>query len=138
MEGILKERMNTVEGLIERMKKREEVSITELLKEEIEKLKRLNEEYEAVLTRKSVCQKEEKQGKIKYTLSDGSIYVVNKRKGYKYLYDSCTSIITYEFENGQVERTFPGGIKEIRASDGRILIKTSEREYDVVKGSSKK
>lgn len=133
MEVLLKERIRLIDGLIERMRREKEVSIVEILKEEIDKLKRLNEDYESALQRKSVCRKEEAEGKTKYLLSDGSIYVANRAKGYKYLYDSLTSVVTYEFTNGQIERTFPGGIKEIRSPNGKIVIKTPDKEYDIVR-----
>ncbi|KAI5171029.1 hypothetical protein NEFER03_0431 [Nematocida sp. LUAm3] len=129
---ILLERIKAIDELVERMKKGKEVPLVEILREEIEKLKRLNEQYEDSLRRKSIKTKEEEESKIKYTLSDGSVYVVHKLKKYKYLYDAGNSCITYEFPNGQIERTFPGGIKEIRAADGRIIIKHADKDYDVL------
>lgn len=128
----MKEKISTIDRIIERMREKKEVSLTEVLREEIERLKKLNKEYEEVLNRKKVKSKEEIRGKVKYTLSDGSVYVVHKEKKYKYLYDANTSIFTYEFGNGQIERTFPFGIKEIRTPDGKIVIKSSEKEYDVL------
>ncbi|OAG29001.1 hypothetical protein NEDG_01140 [Nematocida displodere] len=132
MEEVLKEKVKSIDSIIAKMKTHGEHSLVELLKEEIDKLKRLNEEYETQLSNKTVKNKETTATKTKYTLSDGSIYVINKGKNYKYLYDSNTSVITYEFSNGQIERTFPTGIKEIRRTDGKIIIKTSEKEYDVI------
>ncbi|KAI5190982.1 hypothetical protein NEMIN01_1315 [Nematocida minor] len=132
MEAVLKEKLSAIDRIIEKMKEKKEVTLTEVLKEEIDRLKRLNKEYEEVLNRKKVKSREESSGKIKYTLSDGSVYVVHKEKKYKYLYDANTSIITYEFGNGQIERTFPFGIKEIRTPNGKIVIKTSEKEYDLL------
>ncbi|KAI5160118.1 hypothetical protein NEAUS03_0886 [Nematocida ausubeli] len=133
MDGILKERLSVIDRLIQKIRDEKEVRVTDILKEEIDRLKRLNAEYEEVLSKKKVKSKEEIKGnKIKYTLSDGSIYVINKKKNYKYLYDINTSIITYEFGNGQIERTFPFGIKEIRMPDGKIVIKSSEKEYDLL------
>ncbi|KAH9387028.1 uncharacterized protein NEMAJ01_1924 [Nematocida major] len=132
MEAVLKEKLSAIDRIIERMKEKKEVTLTEVLKEEIERLKKLNKEYEEVLNRKKVKSKEESGGKVKYTLSDGSVYVVHREKKYKYLYDANTSIVTYEFGNGQIERTFPFGIKEIRTPAGKIVIKSSEKEYDVI------
>jgi len=85
-----------------------------------------------MLHRKRVKTKEETESKVKYVLSDGSVYVIHKTKRYKYLYDAGTGVMTYEFSNGQIERTFPAGIKEIRGTDGKIVIKNAEKEYDVV------
>ncbi|KAI5192173.1 hypothetical protein NECID01_1828 [Nematocida sp. AWRm77] len=133
MEEVLKEKMERIDSLVMRIKENKEATLVDILKEEIEKLKKLNQEYESVLQKKSVRSKEESPGKTKYTLSDGSIYVVHKAKQYKYLYDAATSVITYEFSNGQVERTFPAGIKEIRGPSGEIIIKLSDKEYEVVK-----
>ena len=48
---------------------------------------------------------------------------------YRYLYNFKSKTITYEFENGQIERTFVNGMKEIRKSDGSIVIKTNAKEY---------
>ncbi|EIJ88130.1 hypothetical protein NEPAR06_2189 [Nematocida parisii] len=133
MDSILKERLSVIDRLIRKIKEEKEVRVTDILKEEIDRLKRLNTEYEEVLSKKKVKSKEEVKGnKVKYTLSDGSVYVIHKQKKYKYLYDINTSIITYEFENGQIERTFPFGIKEIRMPDGKIVIKSSDKEYDIL------
>lgn len=132
MEAVLKEKLSTIDRIIERMREKKEGTLTEVLREEIERLKRLNKEYEEILNRKRVKSKEENNGKIRYTLSDGSIYVVHKDKQYKYLYDANTSIVTYEFGNGQIERTFPFGIKEIRTPTGKIIVKTSDKEYDLL------
>jgi len=132
MEEVLKESVERIDRIIMKIKQNKETSLLDLLKEEIDKLKKLNEEYESVLSRKSIKSKEETNSKIKYRLNDGSIYVVDKLKQFKYLYDSGTGIVTYEFSNGQIERTFPAGIKEIRDANGKIIIKTSEKEYDVI------
>lgn len=132
MEEVLKEKMERIDSLVMRIKENKETTLMDILKEEIAKLKKLNEEYESVLQRKSVRNKEESETKLKYTLNDGSVYVVHKAKKYKYLYDAASSVITYEFSNGQIERTFPAGIKEIRGPNGEIVIKLSDKEYEVI------
>lgn len=76
---------------------------------------------------------EHNKGKTRYYLHDGSTYVVSKNNKYKYLYDAKSRIITYEFDNGQIERTFPNGLKEIRYKDGSITIKNGSREYDYIR-----
>lgn len=132
MEALLRDKMQFIDSVIARMKREEPLSVVGLLKEEIRKLQRLNREYENSLRRKSVLQREETEGKTRYRLGDGSLYVVNRRRGYKCLYDKATGVVTYEFGNGQVERTFPGGIKEIRCPDGRVAVKTGEGDYDIL------
>lgn len=132
MEIVLREKVEFVDRIIKGMNTSKEGSLIDILKAEIKKLQKLNQEYESVLKRKTVARKEESPGKTKYSLQDGSVYVVNRKRRYKYLYDAATGIITYEFETGQVERTFPGGIKEIRFPDGRVVVKTGEKDYDVL------
>ena len=132
MEAVLKEKVSTIDRIIARMKDTADSTLMSMLKEEIDKLKQLNKEYERMLHRKRVKTKEETDSKVKYVLSDGSVYVIHKIKQYKYLYDAHTGVVTYEFSNGQIERTFPAGIKEIRGIDGKIVIKNAEKEYDVV------
>jgi hypothetical protein len=78
-----------------------------------------------------VVRKEDGRNKTRYYLRDGSIYVIRKGRGsYRYLYDSQTRTVTYEFKNGQVERTFDGGIKEIRRKTGEIVIKCGINDYE--------
>lgn len=136
MEMLLKEKVAVIDRIILEMSSRKEEknsSLLEVLREEIKRLHSLNEEYEAALKKKTVSHREDRPGKTKYILRDGSLYVVNKKYRYRYLYDSRTNVVTYEFENGQVERTFPGGIKEIRYPDGKLAVKTGERDYDIIK-----
>lgn len=104
--------------------------MTEVLKEEISKLKKLNEQYKVFLSSKNVIHRDKKRDKTRYYLKDGSTYVIGKN--YRYLYDVRTKIITYEFGNGQVERTFSNGLKEIRHSDGTITIKNGEKDYEFI------
>jgi hypothetical protein len=73
------------------------------------------------------------KSKIRYHLKDGSTYVVNRENKYRYLYDVGTKIITYEFSNGKIERTFPGGLKEIRHPDGTVTIRNGTKDYDFIK-----
>ncbi|KRH92087.1 putative T-complex 10/CenJ [Pseudoloma neurophilia] len=107
-------------------------SLVDVLRKEILKLRQLNEEYKQLLTDKRIVSKE--SNKIKdlkrYHLQDGSTYVI--RSNYKYLYDNKTRIITYQFKNGQIERTFPNGIKEIRYTDGSIGIRHGNNDYDYI------
>ncbi|KAI5179656.1 hypothetical protein NEOKW01_0119 [Nematocida sp. AWRm80] len=132
MESTLRNKLNSIDNLIALINNKD-TNLLELLRKEINTLKRMNKEYQERLQNKKIKSKEQLQNKIKYTLNDGSIYINNTAKKYKYLYDSKTNIITYEFSNGQIERTFPIGIKEIRTPDGKIVIKTEENEYEILK-----
>lgn len=107
-------------------------TLIKILKEEIEKLKSLNNEYQLFLESKKVVHKDGKGSKTRYYLKDGSTYVVGKN--YRYLYDAKTKTITYEFLNGQIERTFQNGIKEIRHNDGSITIRNGEKDYETIEG----
>lgn len=115
---------------MEQVESNKKPSLVELLKREIEKLKELNNEYKQSLDSKKVIHKEVTKNKVRYYLQDGSTYVI--RDKYRYLYDSKTKVITYEFNNGQIEKSYPSGIKEIRFSDGSIIVKSDNREYDVL------
>lgn len=94
----------------------------------------MNDEYQMLLDSKKVINTERKRDKTRYFLKDGSTYVVGRN--YKYLYDAKTRIITYEFANGQVERTFPTGVKEIRHSDGSIVVRCGEKDYDLIQNKN--
>ena len=113
---IIKEKINSINRLMEQVESTKKPSIIELLKKEIEKLRELNNEYKNILDSKKVVHKEIEKKKIRYYLQDGSTYVI--RDKYRYLYDAKSKVITYEFDNGQIERSYPSGIKEIRYGDG--------------------
>lgn len=113
---------------MEQVESTKKPSIIELLKKEIEKLRELNNEYKNILDSKKVVHKEIEKKKIRYYLQDGSTYVI--RDKYRYLYDAKSKVITYEFDNGQIERSYPSGIKEIRYGDGSIIIKNDNKDYD--------
>ncbi|KAM0675201.1 hypothetical protein GVAV_000853 [Gurleya vavrai] len=130
MNSIAKEKINFIESLLQKMDQKK-ASVIDILKEEINKLKKLNDEYESFLQSKKVIHTDRNRNKTRYYLQDGSTYVVSKNC--RYLYDSKTKIITYEFENGQVERTFPCGLKEIRHSDGSITIRNGTKDYESIK-----
>lgn len=110
-------------------------TLVKILKEEIEKLKSLNNEYQIFLESKKVVHTDGKRNKTRYYLKDGSTYVIGKN--YRYLYDSKSKIITYEFSNGQVERTFPNGLKEIRHRDGSLTIKNGEKDHEYIEDRTK-
>ncbi|WUR04199.1 uncharacterized protein VNE69_07265 [Vairimorpha necatrix] len=132
----IKEKINSINRLMEKIESNKKPSIIELLKKEIEKLKELNNEYKDILDSKKVIHKEITNKKVRYYLQDGSTYVI--RDKYRYLYDSKTKVITYEFDNGQIERSYPSGIKEIRFVDGSIIIKKDNKEYDVINKNTTK
>ncbi|KAF7683821.1 hypothetical protein TCON_0975 [Astathelohania contejeani] len=132
MRDVIKEKIALIESLFQKMEKNKNVSLIEILKEEIIKLRALNEDYRLSLSNKKVIATEHKKTKYRYQLKDGSTYVVSKQGKYRYLYDSKTKIMTYEFSNGQVERTFPGGLKEIRYPDGSITIKDGTKDYEYI------
>lgn len=108
-------------------------SLVDVLKDEIVKLRSLNVEYKEMIERKKVVHTDHMRHKTRYYLKDGSTYVVDARKSFRYLYDSKSKTITYEFPNGQVEKTFEGGIKEIRHPDGSITIRHGDKDYDFYK-----
>ncbi|KAM0680842.1 hypothetical protein GINT2_001116 [Glugoides intestinalis] len=124
-------KMKYIEELLCKMENHESPSMTSLLKNELEQLKQhvvcLKEQGEE----KKVVGKEVNGIRTRYYLKDGSVYVVKGRE-YRYLYDSKTKMVTYEFENGQIERTFENGLKEIRKRDGSVVIKTGSKEYDFI------
>lgn len=122
-------KMKYIEDLLTKIENNEQVSITTILEAEIKNLRELNQEYQKSRDDKKVVRKEESGSKTRYYLRDGSVYVT-KGKEYRYLYDMKTKVVTYEFEGGQIERTFPNGIKEIRQSNGSLIIKNGSKEYD--------
>lgn len=121
-------KMNYIDCLLSKLENNENVSVVTILQDELEMLKKQKQD----MLDKSVIGKEEKSTRSRYYLKDGSVYVI-KSNEYKYLYDSKTKIVTYVFANGQIERTFENGIKEIRRKDGTIIIKSSPQEYDYIK-----
>lgn len=120
--------------MIKEIDKYQQIDVLKILAEEIEDLKRYQEESNKENDNKRVIKSEESLYKTRFYLKDGSTYVCTKKptKNYKYLYDAKTKTVTYEFENGQVERTFECGLKEIRTPDGKIFIKTQNEEYEAV------
>ncbi len=122
-------KMKYIEELLTKLENRESPSVISILKEEMEQLKQQIMEIKSKNEDKRVVGVEESGNKSRYYLKDGSVYVV-KGKEYKYLYDSKSKVVTYEFENGQVERTFQNGMKEIRRRDGSIVIKTSPKDFE--------
>lgn len=122
-------KMKYIEELLTKVENHEAPSILTIIKNEIETLKKLAEEHKLKTDEKKVIGKEDKGGRTRYFLKDGSVYVV-KGRNYRYLYDSKSKVVTYEFENGQIERTFEAGIKEIRKKDGTIVVKTGQKDYE--------
>jgi hypothetical protein len=125
-------KMNYIDSLLSKLENNEKVSAITILQDELESLKRQIAEADQDLQEKTVVGKEEKMSKTRYYLRDGSVYVI-KGNEYKYLYDSKSKTVTYVFENGQIERTFENGLKEIRRKDGTIVIKTAPKEFDFIK-----
>jgi len=120
-----------LDELISKLENKENVSICSVLENEMRILNATVQEYQKEQENKKVINKEETSSKKRYYLKDGSVYVVKGRE-YRYLYDASTKVVTYEFENGQVERTFPNGLKEIRQKNGCIIIKNGQKEYDYI------
>lgn len=127
--NIVQDKIDYIDLLLNKIENNETVSVVDILKDELNKLKTQVEEIKKNSEDKLVIGKEDKAGKSRYFLKDGSVYVVKGRE-YKYLYDSKTKMVTYVFENGQIERTFENGIKEIRRADGSIIVKTGMKEFD--------
>ena len=134
LKKVIESKLELIEYLIEQMSKNEVIDALEILKREMDELRKLNEIYIKDQDNKQVVKSEQSLHKTRFYLKDGSTYVVTKRptKNYKYLFDSKTKVITYEFENGQIERTFECGLKEIRTSDGKVFIKTDNSEYEKI------
>lgn len=122
-------KMKHVDELLTKLESREAPSIVALLQREIEELRALSAQFQQLRDGKKVVRKEERNSKMRYYLKDGSVYVV-KSNEYRYLYDARTKVVTYEFENGQVERTFESGLKEIRQQDGSIVVKNGAKDYE--------
>lgn len=132
MQENIKEKIEAIGALMEQIERNKDISVVDILKEEILKLRKLNEEYKNILEAKRVMHKDQLQSKTRYYLKDGSTYVV-KNNQYRYLYDAKTKIITYEFVNGQIEKTFPSGLKEIRYPDGSITIKNGSNDHEHIR-----
>lgn len=126
----IKENAKYIEALIQKMDKNKNTTLVDILREEIIKLRTLNTEYREMIETKKVVHTDKMRHKTRYYLKDGSTYVVDKRKNIRYLYDAKSKTITYEFPNGQVEKTFEGGIKEVRHPDGSITVRHGEKDYD--------
>lgn len=122
-------KINYIEELLSKLENHEAPSIVEIIKKELVCLRKMAEEHRKQSEEKKVIGREDKEGRTRYFLKDGSVYVIKGRK-YRYLYDAKSKIVTYEFENGQIERTFESGIKEIRRKDGSIVVKTGEKDYE--------
>lgn len=120
-----------VDELLTKLENKEAPSVLVMLQKEIEQLRALNDQFQHMKDSKKVVRKEEKNSKMRYYLKDGSVYVV-KGSEYRYLYDAQSKMVTYEFENGQIERTFESGLKEIRQQDGSIIVKNGTKDYDYV------
>ncbi|EPR77940.1 T-complex protein 10 [Spraguea lophii 42_110] len=133
MERNINEKIDLINSLFMQMENKPGVSLIDILKEEITKLKKLNKEYKELIDGKSIVHTEKRTSKTRYHLADGSTYVVDRNNKYRYLYDVKTKIITYEFPNGQVEKSYPVGIKEIRYPDGTIGVRTGNKEYEYLK-----
>ena len=132
MQENIREKVESIDALMKQMDEKKSISVVDILKEEVLKLRRLNEEYRKALEAKRVVHKDQVQSKTRYYLKDGSTYVV-KGNQYRYLYDAKTKIITYDFFNGQIEKTFPCGLKEIRHPDGTITIKNGAKDHDYIR-----
>ena len=122
-------KIEQIDALLTKLEAGESFSPVAVLQDEVARLRAKTLTYSAHKTDKLVVKEEPGRTKTRYHLKDGSVYVV-KRGEYRYLYDAKTKVVTYEFENGQIERTFGNGIKEIRRGDGSIYIKTGANEYE--------
>ncbi len=125
----IKSKIRFIDDLLSKIENNEKSPLLSVLENEIEILNDLNNKYKEQLDKKKVYKKEQSNNKIRYYLNDGSVYFI-KHHEYRYLYDAETKIVTYEFENGQIERTFPNGLKEIRRKDGSVIIKHGIKDYD--------
>lgn len=132
MQENIKEKIDSIDALMKQLEENRNISVVDILKEEVLKLRKLNEEYRKALEAKKVMHKDQLQNKTRYYLKDGSTYVV-KSNQYRYLYDAKTKVITYEFSNGQIEKTFPSRLREIRYPDGSIAIKNGLRDHEYIK-----
>ncbi|ORD94516.1 hypothetical protein ECANGB1_589 [Enterospora canceri] len=127
-------KIEALDAILRKMDASGGMDAADIIQTEIDELKKMCTAYEEERESKTVVKKEEDVFKTRCYLKDGSVYVATRKpaKNYKYLFDRDTKAITYEFENGQVERTFVGGFKEIRLPDGRIYLKLGPGEYDCI------
>ncbi|OQS54502.1 hypothetical protein EHP00_10 [Ecytonucleospora hepatopenaei] len=130
---IILSKIQTIEKICSQIENNE-VDVVDLLKSELKNLKMIQDSINFEQQNKSVIKAEESLYKKRFYLKDGSTYVITNKptKNYKYLYDAKTKIITYEFENGQIERTFECGLKEIRTNNGQIYIKYKDEGYEQI------
>ena len=127
----IEERISILDSVLGRMETENDgLSVVE---GEVAKLAGLVAQYRDAQGDKKVVRRDFSGGKSRYFLKDGSVYVTHGSK-YRYLYDARSKVITYEFANGQIERTFPCGLKEIRCTDGSIVIKTDANDYERLGG----
>ncbi|KAI5149446.1 hypothetical protein ENBRE01_0904 [Enteropsectra breve] len=126
---IIEMKISYLEDIISKVENGEGLSVLDLIKNEIKALGELNKGYQEENENKTVVKRENGPLKNRYYLKDGSVYVV-KGRDYRYLYDAKSKVVTYEFENGQIERTFPSGLKEIRNKAGNVIIKNGAKEYE--------
>lgn len=129
LQETIQDKMVYIEELLSKLENKENIPVTSVLEDELRSLRLLCIEHKKFDEDKKVTKKEESGSKMRYYLKDGSIYVIKKNE-YRYLYDAKTKVVTYEFENGQIERTFANGIKEIRKKDGSIIIKDGIKDYE--------
>jgi len=121
-------RIKYIDELLARLENKQAPSLLAILRDEIEQLRASSAQCQAAKDSKKVVRMEEKLGRKRYYLKDGSVYVVKDRE-YRYLYDAQSKVVTYEFANGQIERTFETGLKEIRHKDGSIIVKSGSGDY---------
>ncbi|KAI5173825.1 hypothetical protein PAEPH01_2049 [Pancytospora epiphaga] len=125
---IIHGRIKYIDEILSRLENKQAPTLLGFLRDEIEQLRTVSTQFQSAKESKKVMRMEEKCGKKRYYLADGSVYVVKEHE-YRYLYDACTKVVTYEFSNGQIERTFESGLKEIRRKDGSIVIKGGSGDY---------
>lgn len=128
---LVRAKLDYIDELLTKLESKEAPSIMAVLRHEMEALRALGAECVKARESKTVVRREEKPTMTRYYLKDGSVYAV-RAKDYRYLYDAQTKTVVYEFANGQIERTFENGIKEIRKKDGRIIIKNGAKDYDYI------
>lgn len=131
MKETIQQKINLIEKLKKKIDESQNYQLFDILKKEIDELKFLMKAFKASLQSKRVIYLQKSENKKKYFLEDGSTFVIGSNC--KYLYDTSDNSMTYEFSNGQIEKTFKSGIKEIRYPNGAIAIKYEDKTYEIVK-----
>ncbi|KAF7696527.1 hypothetical protein CDIK_1795 [Cucumispora dikerogammari] len=131
MKELITQKILTIEEIQKTIDETENYKLLKVFKKEVNILKELIKKYKTEIESKKVIYMQTHEDKQKYYLEDGSVYVNGDK--FKYLYNIKDGSVTYQFNNGQLERTFACGFKEIRYADGSIVIKMNDKTQEIIK-----